>query len=288
MLGSRSMYLDGWKATTDRVTSGVADEERLIEGSASIDDDTWALFNLEEDFAEANDLSEAHPELVRRLEQLWWAEAGRNHVLPMGNWMARALPDAVMAMSPPARPPMGRKVFLPGAGPIADEAVPMLAFGGRIEVDVQVPDRWRPRSALCTGKLDRRLGLGRDGWSACLSREFAQHTTCGSRGRHPSRRTQDRLVSSIALSAEGPSERLSVGRMKRKWERGRYHRGRSWAAKRMGMLSRLGYDSGFPVSEEYTPPFAMDRRDCITWWLNGGPMTRSHFEREIADIVHRD
>ena len=80
------------------------------------------------------------PTLVRRLEQLWWAEAGRNNVLPMGNWMARALPDAAMAMSPPARSPVGRKVFRPGAGPIADEAVPMLAFGGRIEVDVDVPD----------------------------------------------------------------------------------------------------------------------------------------------------
>ena len=32
MLGSRSMYVDGWKATTNRVTAGVADEKRIDPG----------------------------------------------------------------------------------------------------------------------------------------------------------------------------------------------------------------------------------------------------------------
>ena len=43
MLGSRSIVADGWKATTDHVSKGVADEERLLEGSRDFADDAWAL-----------------------------------------------------------------------------------------------------------------------------------------------------------------------------------------------------------------------------------------------------
>src|SRR5262249_44335123 len=87
MLGSRSIYRDGWKATTDRVVRGVAEEERSIEGSRALADDTWQLFDLRHDFAEASDLADEHPDVVRELDNLWWAEAGRNHVLPMGDWL---------------------------------------------------------------------------------------------------------------------------------------------------------------------------------------------------------
>src|SRR4029079_10828780 len=44
MLGSRSIVVDGWKATTDHVSKGVVDEERLMDGSRTFTDDVWALF----------------------------------------------------------------------------------------------------------------------------------------------------------------------------------------------------------------------------------------------------
>ena len=285
MLGSRSMYLDGWKATTNRVTSGVADEQRLIEGSASIDDDTWALFNLEEDFAEANDLSDAHPELVRRLEQLWWAEAGRNHVLPMGNWMARALPDAVMAMSPPARSPMGRKVFLPGAGPIADEAVPMLAFGGRIEVDVQIPEGGGQGVLCAQGNWTGGWALVvTDGRLAFLVNSLSTPYAVHSDGTLPAGRKM--IGVEYRLNAEGPSE-VSLWVDDNRVGTGALPAGTVLGGQADGNALRLGYDSGFPVSDEYTPPFPWTG-GLHHVVVEGGPMTRSHFEREIADIVHRD
>jgi arylsulfatase len=263
----------------------VADEERMIEGSATLDDDVWALFNLEEDFAEANDLSKTHPDLVRRLEELWWAEAGRNHVLPMGNWVARALPDAVMAMSPPPRPPVGRKVFRPGAGPIADEAVPMLAFGGRIEVNADVPDdggegvlcvqgNWTGgwalvviggRLAFLVNSLSTPHAIRADGILAA--------------GRHT-------IAAEYRLSAEGTasvslwvdSEQVGVGALPP---------GTVLGGQADGNALRLGHDSGFPVSAEYTPPFAWTG-GLYQVVVEGGPMTRSHLEAEIADILHRD
>ena len=66
MLGSRSMVADGWKATTDHVSQGVSDEEELLEGSRDFRLDRWSLFKLDEDFSEAHDLADRHPEIVTR------------------------------------------------------------------------------------------------------------------------------------------------------------------------------------------------------------------------------
>ena len=58
---------DGWKATTDHVSKGVVDEERLLEGSRDFADRRWALFRLDDDFAEARDVAAEHPDVLARL-----------------------------------------------------------------------------------------------------------------------------------------------------------------------------------------------------------------------------
>ena len=63
MHGSRGIYHDGWKATTDYV-SPLFGEREFLTGSQDFDDDHWALFNLDDDFAEAHDLSAAEPDRV--------------------------------------------------------------------------------------------------------------------------------------------------------------------------------------------------------------------------------
>ena len=135
LLGSRSIYHDGWKATTDHVSEGVADEERLMTGSRDFATDHWALFHLDEDFSEAIDVSDAHPDVVTRLRDLWSAEAGRNHVFPL----VSELMTRVGALVGPAYPPRPRSVFRPGGGPIPDESVPALFGGFTITADVDVP-----------------------------------------------------------------------------------------------------------------------------------------------------
>ena len=53
MMGSRSIYHEGWKATTDHISTGVLDEEELAIGSRDFDEDRWELFDLTVDFSEA-------------------------------------------------------------------------------------------------------------------------------------------------------------------------------------------------------------------------------------------
>ena len=285
MLGSRSIYLDGWKATTDRVHRGVADEERLIEGSKSLDDDTWRLFNLEEDFAEADDLADKHPEIVRQLEELWWAEAGRNNVLPMGNWVARALPDTMLAMAPAPRPQPSRKVFRPDGGPVADEAVPMIAFGGRVEVEVDVPEGGG-QGVLCA------QGNWTGGWALVVIEGRVTYlvnslsTPHAVRADAPLPAGRRTVTLDFRLSGEGTAEvTLSVDG--HEVGGGKLPPGTVLGGQADGNALRLGYDRGFPVSDEYQPPFPWTGV-LHQVLVESVPTAAGNLRDEVADVVHRD
>ena len=132
MMGSRSIYHEGWKATTDHISTGVLDEEELAIGSRDFDEDRWELFDLTVDFSEAHDRADDEPERVRQLRDLWDAEAERNNVLPISD----GLVDRFAGFIPPPWPAGSSRVFLPGGGPVADESVPLLWGGFKMTADV--------------------------------------------------------------------------------------------------------------------------------------------------------
>ena len=47
------------------------------------DDDTWELYNKDEDFSEVHDLAAEKPEKLKELQDIWWEEAEENQVLPL-------------------------------------------------------------------------------------------------------------------------------------------------------------------------------------------------------------
>jgi arylsulfatase len=255
MLGSRSIYAGTWKATTDRVVRGVADEERFVTGSDSLEGDTWALFNLDEDFAEVNDVAWRHPDVVQRLADMWWAEAGRNSVLPMGNWLdRRSLTDLMTAMQPPPRSMFSRKTFRPGGGPIADEAIPMLFLGGELEVDLDVPE------GVSDGVLCAQ-GNWTGGWALMIleSRPTYVLNSVGREyrveGANPLT-PGSHIVGFSYTPSEGRSEiSLTIdGEVVGSGELAAGSPVGTGQADSSGL--RIGHDAGFPVSDDYTPPFA--------------------------------
>ncbi len=42
-----------------------------------------ALYDIDSDFSQANDLAAENPEKLRRLRDLWWSEAAKYNVLPL-------------------------------------------------------------------------------------------------------------------------------------------------------------------------------------------------------------
>jgi arylsulfatase A-like enzyme len=49
-----------------------------ISGWSNFNDNTWELYHTEEDRAELHDLAAAHPDKLRELVNLWFAEASGN------------------------------------------------------------------------------------------------------------------------------------------------------------------------------------------------------------------
>jgi arylsulfatase A-like enzyme len=88
MWGSRAIYHDGWKAVTDHVNQQHRGERELTTGSSDFGSDQWSLFNLRVDFSEVDDLASSEPERLRQLVDTWWLEAGRNGVLPLDDGIA--------------------------------------------------------------------------------------------------------------------------------------------------------------------------------------------------------
>jgi arylsulfatase len=89
MFGSRGMYRDGWWAASrpERLPWDVSPATlRRFGPEADWDPDRdvrWELYDLTTDFSQAHDLAAQHPDKVRELQELWWAEAERNRVLPL-------------------------------------------------------------------------------------------------------------------------------------------------------------------------------------------------------------
>ncbi len=77
MIGNRAIYHDGWVARTIHKAPWEPAPRRPL------DQDIWELYNVEEDFAEINDLAAKNPEKLKELQDLFMTEAVKYNVLPI-------------------------------------------------------------------------------------------------------------------------------------------------------------------------------------------------------------
>ncbi len=78
MFGNRGIYHKGWTAVTRHRTPWIMTGE-----TPPFDDDVWELYDTNEDWSQARDLSKEMPDKLHELQRLWIIEATRNGVLPM-------------------------------------------------------------------------------------------------------------------------------------------------------------------------------------------------------------
>jgi arylsulfatase A-like enzyme len=78
MMINRGMYADGWWAASRVGIPWEGGEVKI-----KPDDAPWELYDLSNDFSQANDLAKSNPAKLRELQDLWWAEAAKYKVLPM-------------------------------------------------------------------------------------------------------------------------------------------------------------------------------------------------------------
>ena len=108
MLGSRGIWHDGWKAVTTHPT---------LSGWSDFNDDTWELYHTDVDRAELHDLAAEHPEKVRELVNLWYAEAGANDAFPLDD---RSPLEIILTPRPQLASPRERYTYFPDTAEVPE------------------------------------------------------------------------------------------------------------------------------------------------------------------------
>jgi arylsulfatase len=78
MAGNRGIYHKGWTAVTRHSTPWLVSEQL-----PSFDDDTWELYDTNEDWNQARNLAAEMPDKLQELQRLWLIEAAKYNVLPL-------------------------------------------------------------------------------------------------------------------------------------------------------------------------------------------------------------
>lgn len=116
---NRGIYQDGWFA------SSIANVPWMpSKNIVNADSVRWELYKIDEDFSQSKDLAEQFPDKLKQMQELWWAEAARNKVLPVDTrpLAARIKPDELPS------PTAGYQslTYYPGVGGILEGAAPHL------------------------------------------------------------------------------------------------------------------------------------------------------------------
>nr|MDQ3294122.1 arylsulfatase [Actinomycetota bacterium] len=259
MLGSRAIYHDGWKATTDHVGRQLTVEWERVEGSKDFATDRWSLFRLDDDFSESTDLADEHPDVVAALVERWWFEAGHNNVLPLEDaFTARAV-----AMEPSPNGLRYRSTFQPGGGGIAEDLLPPLGAGFEARATVDVPAAGL-EGVLCA------LGDWSNGWAwyvvdgvpAAAFNLFGEVTMVQAPavvgvGRHELGLDYDRAGGGRVLRLRVDGAEVASADLP-------HDLPFRWQIGGAGLL--IGRDAGFPVCDDYQPPFPLSAElDGVTF-----------------------
>ena len=144
MLTNRAIYHDGWIACS---RSGVPWETggRTLEGLKNA---TWELYNVDEDFSQANDLAAENPSKLKELQDLFIVEAKKYNVLPLDPRMAERFDPKlrVAGEQPTSWTYYGNQVQLPE--PIGPQLFPRPFT---LTADVNVPETGADGVIACAG-----------------------------------------------------------------------------------------------------------------------------------------
>jgi arylsulfatase A-like enzyme len=134
MFGNRGIYHEGWVASTRHSIPW------LLVDNPPLKDDVWELYNVDEDFSQANDLAAKDPEKLKELQGLFNEEATKNHVFPIDDRRSERF-NAAIAGRPDLMGPRTSLTVYEGMTGISENA--FINVKGRkysITADVELKD----------------------------------------------------------------------------------------------------------------------------------------------------
>jgi len=131
VFGHRALYHNGWMASASR---GRMPWDILTPITRSFAEDPWELYHLDEDFSQSRDLAASQPVRLRAMQDLFFAEAARNDVLPLNDSVqGRNLPDLNAGRT--------RFVYHTGATGMPEQSAPNIKNRSHtITAEIDVPE----------------------------------------------------------------------------------------------------------------------------------------------------
>lgn len=151
MLCNRAIYHDGWIACS----AFAAPWETGGRSIAGLQNATWELYNIEEDFSQADDLAEKHPDKLKQLQDLFLVEAQRYNVLPLDPRLSERMdPKLRISGEPPTSwTYYGSDVAMPD--PVGPQTFPR---AHTITAELEIPEGGAEGVVTCVGAFSA-------GWS---------------------------------------------------------------------------------------------------------------------------
>jgi len=162
MFGNRGIYHNGWVACTRHSIPWIL-------GSAPpLEEDVWELYNIDEDFSEANNLAETNPEKLKELQEVFKQEAIKNHVFPIDDRRSERFNPAI-AGRPNLLGPRKTLTVYEGMVGIAENAfINVKNTNYTITADVEIP------KAGANGVIIAQAGKF-GGWTLYMKNGKLQH-----------------------------------------------------------------------------------------------------------------
>jgi arylsulfatase len=157
MMGHRSLYHDGWRAVcpwpgTSFTESGLTfgapiNYDKLIE----LDAKGWELYNLNEDFAETNNIAEKERDRLIAMIGMWYVEAGKYKVLPVDSRGVQRIAEE----RPQIAADRKQYIYYPGTQVVPPNASPRLVnVPHSISVHANVPKGGADGALFSMGGVD--------------------------------------------------------------------------------------------------------------------------------------
>jgi len=108
MLGQRSLYYKGWLVNT---------LHPRISGWGKYEHDAWELYKLKEDRTQMNNLADKNPDMVEKLQGLWYYYAGIYHGLPLDD---RSALEIISTPRPQPSKPRNRYIYYPDCSDVPE------------------------------------------------------------------------------------------------------------------------------------------------------------------------
>ncbi|WP_116365743.1 arylsulfatase [Parahaliea mediterranea] len=154
LLVNRGMYHDGWMASSRSFVPWSPTRGEFDPMTAE-----WELYNIDEDFSQAHNLADEHPDKVAELEAMFWDEAEKYNVLPL-DWRGTVRLNAELQGRPSLAGKRNQYVYYPGQIALPDGASPpVLNKSFSVAMDITIPEAGAEGMIFTHGGLTGGYGI---------------------------------------------------------------------------------------------------------------------------------